>query len=447
MEPKKIFDYLHYKNLGTDYKLWSEENLSQFLIWDLFNSYSNLIMGRDFLDSYVADVESFIKGPKPRQVISEKSIKRLLDLLIFLKSNGKKKKIIFQNSNYSSIVREAKKNFLVGFINPGKRDRLLLKEDFFGRIDSRELEKYFLNYLSKGGIKYLHELVGGIERRLESIKPDYIVLSSDISPVERAIVLASRKLGITTIEIQHGLYFLPQNSLDEGMAPEPLVNGKAADYVLLWGNYFKDLYERKGVRNREDLYVLGYPYLFSSSNLPSSKNGRRTLCYLGQDFERFNRDFLNIKLETVRKLAQLCKKNGFHFLYRPHPWGEGREAISKNMPEVEFTPKGENIRETFKKADIFLGFSSTGLVEAAIQGKISLQLINYPIQSNNFEKLGVCHKSFKTVEELENYLIKIKNTPDLSEFKINFNNDFIETRYDPGQRFSEIIKEIKNKLN
>ena len=81
-----------------------------------------------------------------------------------------------------------------------------------------------------------------------------------------------------------------------------------------------------------------------------------------------------------------------------------------------------------------------------MRSKVALQLLNYPIKSDNFEALGVCKKSCITIEELEDYLTKIANSSTPDEFIISFNNNYMETRHNPTERFLEIIKEIERKI-
>ena len=77
--------------------------------------------------------------------------------------------------------------------------------------------------------------------------------------------------------------------------------------------------------------------------------------------------------------------------------------------------------------------------------KVALQLLNYPLKSDNLEKLGACSVSIGTIEELDGYLKKIVDANNLDEFRAKFNNDYIETRYNPTERFLEIISEIEEK--
>jgi hypothetical protein len=230
----------------------------------------------------------------------------------------------------------------------------------------------------------------------------------------------------------------------------PTETGKVADYILVWGEYYKDLYVKQNIRKPEDIYVLGYPFLIKKGKIGpkgySKKNSRCIVYYLGQNFEVYDKIFFNIKIETVKKVNKICNRLGMRFIYRPHPL-EDRLLSEEKLPEIYFSPKKEKIEDSIAKGDIFISVNSTSLVEASIRQKISLQLMNYSIKSDNFEQLGACNKSFKTIEELGSYLEKLVNAPDLDKFKPKFNNNYIETRYNPGQRFLEIIEEIKKQVH
>lgn len=349
-----------------------------------------------------------------------------------MSSGQDKKRILFRPFKYYNIIFGTKKYHHVGLIAHGNWDRLFAIKNFMGYIITDDLDQYVLAYLKEKNIKHLYRLIEEIENKLRVANPDYIVLWNDILPLERAIVLVGKKLGITTLEIQHGI---PSESL-------PFGTGRVVDHVLVWGKYFKDFYVKNKIRNNEEFHILGYPYSIGKQGIKQNKKKYRVCC-LGEDFERFNDDFLKIKLESINCLSKMCKKLGIEFIYRPHP-GEDRELLKKNLADIQFTDIGEGIEETFKKADIFISFLSTSLIEAAMRQKISLQLMNYPIKSANFEKLGVCNKTLQTFDELENYLKEIISAPSLDKFKLNFNNDYVETRYDPIERFSEIIKDIEN---
>ncbi len=407
-----LFDYfrIYYKGI-TWMKATGEESFYQALQFNIkkYNKYK-LLTG--FLDSFVLKIYS---KKKPSTGSSQD-----------------KKKILFRPFKYNHIILEVKKYHQAGLLVHGNWDRLLAAKNFMGYIATSDLDQYLLAYLKEKNIAYLYQLIKKIESKLKAANPDYVVLWNDTLPMERAIILASKKLGITTLEIQHGVY-------DSFW---PLTNGNIADYVLVWGKYFKDLYVKQGKRKPEDIYVLGYPYAIGQE--VKNRNNHYVVCYLGQDLEIYNNDFLSVKLETLNSIYNICKKLDLEFVYRPHP-GDDRELLKKKLVDIQFTDIKEGLEETFNRADIFISFNSTALVEAVMRQKISLQLLNYPIKSDNLEKLGACSASLQTLEELENYLKKIVSAQNLDEFKITFNNDYVETRYNPTERFLEIIKEIESK--
>lgn len=353
-------------------------------------------------------------------------------LSLYIKGTGKSKKnILFHGAKYLDIILETKKHQHVGLLAHGKKERLLAAKNFMGYVDVNDLDQYVLAYLKEKNIKYLYRLVSEVEKKLTALKPDYIVLWNDALPIESAIVLASRKLGITTIEIQHGVYF--DSSLPAGTR-------SIVDHLLVWGKHFKNLYVRSRVRDPEGIHILGYPYSIGKRDIPR-KREKYTVCWLGENFETFNENLLPVKIEIVNTVSKICGKKGLNFVYRPHP-GDDRELLAKEMPDIRFTPRGEKLDESFKNADIFISFVSTSLAEAAMRSRISLQLLKYPIIAPNYEKLGVCNKTFQTYNELEDCLARIASSPDLNKFKLNFNNDYVETRYNPGRRFLEIVEEI-----
>lgn len=165
----------------------------------------------------------------------------------------------------------------------------------------------------------------------------------------------------------------------------------------LYGGYFKRLYIERKIRPSSTIKVLGYPYE------------------------------LNILPQDV---------------YRPHP-SDSRELLQRKLPDVKFTPKKETLETSFGRGDIFVSFNSTALVEAALRGKLCIQLKSFPIPTDDFEQLGICPKSFDTIEEIEGYLKEIAKVSDLKQFYRPVNPEYIEIpEPDPGTKFLELIQDI-----
>jgi hypothetical protein len=135
---------------------------------------------------------------------------------------------------------------------------------------------------------------------------------------------------------------------------------------------------------------------------------------------------------------------GLKFVYRPHP-GDDRNLLKSKRPEVKFVSGSEKLEYSFREGDIFISFNSTSLIEAAMRSKICLQLMNYPLQSDNFENLGIVTKSFENIKDLEQYLVIISRSKKLGDFQTKFNNTYIDISHNPGNRFLEILGDLEKK--
>lgn len=349
--------------------------------------------------------------------------------------------ILFQGVKYMDIINELTKiNKIQVLVWEGIRSFIVHKHDFHKVVVPPLIPIGYrtLNNIRELDNKKLSSLINQLNNNMEKIKrvllkysPDAIVLRTDSFPIDRAVILVAKELGIPTINLQDGIY---QSQL-------PLIHGRAADYVFVWGEYFKHLYSKQKIRPSKTMKILGYPYKLKS--LPQRhKKQKLTVYYLGQAYEVCNKDFLEIKVNTVNTLNNICKNYGFEFIYRPHP-GDPRELLQRKLPNVKFAPKNETLDDSFQKGDIFISFNSTALVEAALHGRLCIQLKDYPVPTDDFEKLGICPKSFDTVEDLESYLKEIAKVKDLEQFYKPVNPEYIEIpKPNPGAKFLELIRDI-----
>lgn len=433
-------DLAYYSKVGFERAYsWREEDLSNFLIWDFIQ-----VMNEMSYDS-IEDVVNYSFETAAQKYKKYRFPLNLIDaiyniLLFFRFRNDSKKikeKILFEVvGKYSPVVLAADKNYQIKMIVRGKKDRFFAIKNFIKYKSYSGLNKFVFNYLKTKNKQHLYDLIDRIKEGIKKIKPDYIVLWNDSLPIERAIVLAAKELKIPTIVIQHGIY--QENAI--------IFDGRMADYVLVLGQYFKDLYVERGLKKPENVYILGYPYQIKREDPLAKNHNHCTVCYIGQDFEKYDKDLLDVKITTVKAVSKICQNLGLSFVYRPHP-GDDRPFLKNKIPGISFTPRRESPAQTLQKADIFIAVHSTLLIEAAMSSKIALQLRNYPIKLDNFEEMDICSKSLTTVEELGNYLRRIAVSKNLSEFKKEFNNNYIANNYEPGPRFLQILDQIRKKEN
>lgn len=262
---------------------------------------------------------------------------------------------------------------------------------------------------------------------LKNINPKLIILFRDFTPETRLMALVAKELKIPTVEIQHGIY--PKKN--------EIVTGNYVDYVFVWGKYFKNLYLNSEITMNGKIKILGYPHPVKKSPISNTKR----VVYLGQNLESYGKRFLENKIDILRELNKLCNNLHLKFLYRPHP----ADALTKsfNSKEIKFIPKKQDLNHTIKNNEIFISFNSTSLIEAALNSKICIQLNNYDLPCDNFEKMGIC-KSVTTIKDLERFLKNITKTNDITKFYFPVDKNYIETSHDPGKKFSKLIMNILN---
>jgi len=346
---------------------------------------------------------------------------------LLFRNNKRLKNVIISSSKYPNLVDKFSQKYNWSIID----------HPFFSvkkkipSIYTINAAKCISNYYRNGDIQYLYSGIEICKKTLDTIKPDCVIFPQDSFPLERMIICACREMGVPTINIQDGIYQLTA----------PPLHGKATDYIFVWGNLFKEYYVDNNVQNADNIFVIGYPYELNEQSIAPSDSDRKKVYYLGQNFEKFNPDLLNYKLETLNALNNALKKLDVQFIYRPHP----RDDIKsfKNFDDnLIISPKSESLMDTLNEGDIFISFNSTSLVEASMLCKPTIQLLNYPdLQSDNFEKLGVCSKTVDSINEVENYVKHLSNSP---INKLNFNQDYIAYEMNTWKNISEYLAQILN---
>ena len=361
----------------------------------------------------------------------------LLDTIykIKLKNNTPNKQGVYFYADptiYSEIVYELSHSYNLYFNNPLRVDkRIRFRENvyYFPFVDNaRRLTRGFLN----GRDDELHDSLRRLKASLEIIKPKFIVLNDSTLPINRAIILISKELGIYTIEVQHAIY----------PSEMKILPGLGTDFVYVWGNYFKNMYEDQKIRASGSLKLIGYPFKSNLTNrqLPGK---RITLYYLAQGFQYQDIKNLDRLLENALYLKNLASTLNMTFKCKLHP-NSPKILLDMILPQVECNPLKQTMKNAIEDGDIFVSFNSTALIEAAFQGKKCYQLLNLPVECDNFEELGVC-ETFLSLSDLESHLTSLVENNNSSIFfqKSKINSHYIETfSCGPGKRFVNLLQEV-----
>jgi hypothetical protein len=362
--------------------------------------------------------------------------KLMYKITYFSKSNINKKTILFQNNRtlYRSIIKDGSSSFNLVVLG----ENLL---SFYYFIISSILvtntiyfpiypvyNSIYVGILEKNEIK-LSESIRLLTRNIKKLNPDLIVLQEDGNIEGRALTLAAKKLKIPTITIQDGIF----------SSSNKLLYGYYSDYMFVWGQYFKDMYLDQNIKDHEHIKILGYPNKLTEFDV--NHRNKKTVYYIGQDYEHYNKDYLEYKINTIQNLKLVCDKLGFNFYYRPHQ-NENRNYIKSKVKNIQFSRKSDSLMDSIEKGDIFISFNSTALIEANLHTKIGIQLKNFNIKTDDFETIGACSKTCQNFEELECYLKEIAESKDFSNYFKPVDPNYIEITPDPGVRFLELVKEL-----
>jgi hypothetical protein len=341
-------------------------------------------------------------------------------------------KIVFHTNllKYDDIIRESAKSNRVVILGNGIRQAALMTRSHMDYYPLHRIYNDLYTGILTGNDDLLRSCRQRLKRLLERIGPDVLVLNEDALPDSRLMLMAARDLGIPAVEIQHGVY----------QASHLIPTGRHVDFVFVWGDYFRDMYTGRGIRKPDSIKVLGYP--FRQAMYPRGGGGRETVYYLGGDYERYAEELLPYKLEAVRGLQAICDSAGFRFVYRPHP-GDDVGRLRSLMPGIAFTTSSEKLADSIRAGDIFISLASTALIEAALGGKLSLQLKNYPFEVDDYQKMGVCPRAFATCDDIASYLRGVSDQGGAAKFYTPVDSRFIELPPDgPGKRFLQLIDEI-----
>jgi hypothetical protein len=185
-----------------------------------------------------------------------------------------------------------------------------------------------------------------------------VVLKNDQLPLERAIILTCRKLGIPTVVVQHGL----MNPLSERF----LNVGDWADHRVVWGKYFARMMEANGL----DARVWTYPRVITKAP-PTQKS----VCLLGP-----------MPREDVRVVRRACRSLGVPLSYKLHP---SAEKVTRKKHGARVIPNNPTIWNSIGANSIFFSQMSTGLVEAGLAGRTAIQIRRDGVP--DLSEAGACH--------------------------------------------------------
>ena len=213
------------------------------------------------------------------------------------------------------------------------------------------------------------------KKYLRRSKARAIFIVNYYSTLRRAIVKAAKDLGIKVVEIQHGLISPTHVAY---IQKDPKNFDDVPDYVLLFGDFYKDIILNYSELFREDqLFVVGNYYIETVKNAPPDlpddlkklKKGKKPIILLTSQ-TIFSRDVYKPYIEKILNTRK------YHLIIKNHPGDlKDKFKIYENHPDVTvISDPSISLYELLKIVDIHITVNSTSAIEALMFGVPSLIL-------------------------------------------------------------------------
>ena len=232
-----------------------------------------------------------------------------------------------------------------------------------------------------------------LEKILIKCEPQMVVVNSTINPFSKLWIDISTDNNIKTGCYQHGIFSSTNtlNDLEKNIVDRYFFRG--VDQYNILKNIFPD-------DKLIDIYV-------QNSFLNSIKNKEvYNICFIGTDYERYGLKGIekkNVILKSFKSVVEGLNLNNknllFKFFYKKHP-----------AEKISFKKSGLSVKVIKKKdfnvIDIFIGISSTLLVDLAAEKKCAVQIRVDALPRDDYELSGYC-KSYSLEEFVKTEIFKL----------------------------------------
>jgi hypothetical protein len=194
--------------------------------------------------------------------------------------------------------------------------------------------------------------------RLYKLDGARLIVHSDALPFARAFVLQARHRGMKTICVQHGIFhancgmekfdgYLCDSNVVRSVEDGALISScNTATELIVEPDFFLTPFERFHSNNKSPLITL-----------------------VGEGWHSIDDVFSNKYIARLKQFEVELFSLGFNVQFRPHP--SERSFVNKfGFKKIDMT----DIAISMGRTDMYLGFSSTLLIEAAAAGLVAAQI-------------------------------------------------------------------------
>ena len=195
------------------------------------------------------------------------------------------------------------------------------------------------------------------------------------------------KNNITTSTLQHGIYFIFDNSPLDAISYENF----HADKLLCWGQYTKDEYSKYGIHESK-ITVCGYPR--KTNRLKPCNHTTTTKIFVLFARNQYNKN----NLRLIEILKHLKEKYNIELEFKLHPSLDSK-IYKQKAESLGFTmSEDKTIQDLLitQKYDLSISYNSTAYYDSYLNNCVSLRYKDADADN----AINVLDDSFRTLEEL-----------------------------------------------
>ena len=201
---------------------------------------------------------------------------------------------------------------------------------------------------------------------LKRVSPKLLIVSSYYSVINMIIIREANRLGIPTVEMQHGT--IGNEHVAYNCIAGDVTNDAAPKYMLVYGRFEQDV--MRSFVARKNIYKVGNPFLNSlRDHRPAGNSACKSLLVIS--FISDNEDLIRFTLQ-MRELD-----SNMRIVYRFHPEERIDAAVIRQFESEEIECSSDfsvSIYELIMDCDYCIGTLSTALYEALCFKKPSFVL-------------------------------------------------------------------------
>jgi len=302
-----------------------------------------------------------------------------------------------------------------------KNDIYLFKKEFYDLFSKRLPYLLFKLRLSRNLIS--------------EVSPNIILVGDDRSTITRTSILPAKENETPVVEIQHGLFSLPEIFVN--LMPKPI-----SDKICVWGNSSREYLLELGFEN-DKIEITGSPEFDEHKKFAEGFKDKKSKIILFAT----QAPYKDINLEVIEEMGKNKKLDEFMVYVKPHPDEDPvtYKFLEDKFPDKVFIrQKNENLSYLLAISNVILTVSSTVGLESAILDK-PLICINFLNEKSMYVDDGIALE-VQNIEELADSINKVFEPEILAQLSENRTKFVKEYVYGLDGKSAERIIDIINGL-